>query len=215
MSSFSKAKITNVLQQILDGYVFDGTRPDRLEYSADSLAKNADVHISMLPTILDRLETREVIKTYGESGDDFVVTELTYTILFTDDFRKRAEAYLELLGISKQGAEANRPQRIILYLEADGNFWHGDKKKFCYPMGAGSRRFLTLKYLREHEGYQAPSDIASILGSKSTQGVRTEIKKIRNNIKKYLGIEGDQVIESKKDSGYRINPDYHIAFQKD
>lgn len=78
-------------------------------------------------------------------------------------------------------------------------------------MGAKSERLKILAYLVDNLGYQDTASIANLLGSKETQGVRTEIGKMRTNITKFLQIEGGEIIESKKDSGYRINPKYKVV----
>lgn len=99
---------------------------------------------------------------------------------------------------------------VKLYLDKDGNFWHEPKEKFCYPMGAKSERLKILSYLVDNKGFQSPEVISEYLGGKKHQTIRTEIKKIKDHIKKSLNIDGNELIESKKDSGYRINPIYKI-----
>lgn len=80
-------------------------------------------------------------------------------------------------------------------------------------MGEGSQRLKILLYLVDNNGFQSTDAIADHLGEKDKQGVRTEIGKMKTNIKKFLRL--DDVIESKKDSGYRIKPSYKvIRYQK-
>ncbi|MCB9811261.1 HTH domain-containing protein [Candidatus Nomurabacteria bacterium] len=207
----SADKTAVILQWILDGYSLAGYRIDKLEFSACAMAKNADVDISMLPMILDNLENKRLIKTYGESGEDYGIQELTYTIFFFDNFKLDAKAYLDE---EKRNISASQSgNSTILYIDSNGNFWHGDKNKFCYEMGAKSNRFLTVKFLNDNEGFQPTRELAEKLDVPNAQNVRTEIKKIRNNITKYLKIDGERIIESKKGSGYRINPGYKILEQ--
>lgn len=99
---------------------------------------------------------------------------------------------------------------VKLYLDKDGNFWHEPKERFCYPMGAKSERLKILSYLVDNKGFQSPESISEYIGGKKYQTIRTEIKKIRDNIKEFLDIEGKEVIEGKKDSGYRITSTYKI-----
>jgi len=98
-----------------------------------------------------------------------------------------------------------------LYLNAVGDLWREPKAKHCYPMGENSDRHKIVRYLVEHKGYQQTSDISDVLEGKDKQSIRTEIGKIRLNIKKLIHIDGKQVIDSgRKDSGYRINPNCRV-----
>ena len=112
----------------------------------------------------------------------------------------------------KGNKEVETEAASILYYDTHGNFWHGDKTKFCYPIGSKSGRFLILKYLIENKGYQMTAEISDALGNKDKQGIRTEIRKIKSNIQKYLGL--DDVLLSKMHSGYGINPKYKIVLYK-
>ncbi len=133
------------------------------------------------------------------------------------DFLDKAQAYLSqpsrtLNDISDYGGGS------ILYLEKSGDLWHGDiNNRHCYPMKAKSGRFLIFKYLVDNKGYQDTSTIVDFLKQecnkqKTSQNVRTEITKIRENISDFLDLDGIEFIQSKKDSGYRINPKYKILF---
>lgn len=95
-------------------------------------------------------------------------------------------------------------------LDANGNLWREPKNKYCYRMGERSNRHRIVHYLHENDSYQNTSFITQSIGKKDNQYVRTEISKIRKNIKKFLGTDYADLIESKKDSGYRINPKYTI-----
>jgi biotin operon repressor len=212
MAIASDNKTSFILQYILDGYCLGSYKLDKLEFSANSMAKNANIDISMIPMILDKLETIELIKTYAETGQDFGIQELTYTILFHDDFKSRAKEYLGKEN-KAEAVQVTEKQPTILYIDTDGNFWHGDKNKFCYSMGATSNRFLTIKFLNDNEGFLPTRELAEKLGVTNVQNVMTEIKKIRNNIENFLKIDGEKIIESKKGSGYRIGKGFTILEQ--
>lgn len=113
---------------------------------------------------------------------------------------------------AKEPKDASSSTSSILYYDNYGNFWHGDKSKFCYPIGSTSSRFLILKYLFENKGFQTTADISAVVGGKDKQSIRTEIRKIKANIQKYLGL--DDILLSKKESGYGINPKYKVVLDK-
>ena len=97
-----------------------------------------------------------------------------------------------------------------LYLNTDGDLWKDPKDKFCYRMGQKSDRYKILRYLAENKGYQNTDVIAYSLEGKNEQVIRTEIGKIKEKVSHFLGMKNMDLIESKKGSGYRINPKYHI-----
>lgn len=98
-----------------------------------------------------------------------------------------------------------------LYLNTVGDLWREPKNKYCYAMGEKSDRHKIVRYLANNKGYQQTSAISSELEGKSEQSIRTEIGKIRGNIKEFLKIDGKQVIEEgRKGSGYRMGSKYKI-----
>lgn len=100
---------------------------------------------------------------------------------------------------------------VIIYLDGTGDLWREPKERFCYPIGETSDRHKIVRYLAAHHGYQQTSDIAIALEGKDEQLVRKEIGKIRGNIKKFLKLNGKDVIEMRKGSGYGIGPSYKIV----
>ncbi len=104
-------------------------------------------------------------------------------------------------------------QEKVLYLNNVGELYREPKTKYCYPMNEKSNRYKVIRFLTDNKGYQITKVIAGESGYKSEQTTRTEIGKIRNNIKKYLKIDGKDLLQGKKESGYRINPKYKIVFK--
>lgn len=103
-----------------------------------------------------------------------------------------------------------------LYLNTVGDLWREPKVKYCYPMDERSDRHKIFRYLATNEGYQQTADISSALEGKSEQSIRTEIGKIRGNIKKYLKIDGKEIVEEgRKGSGYRIGSKYKITIKRE
>ena len=76
-------------------------------------------------------------------------------------------------------------------------------------MGETSDRHKIIRYLATHNGYQKTPVIALAL-EKDEQSIRKAIGKIRRNIKKFLKLNGKEVIEGKKESGYRVGLKYKI-----
>lgn len=101
-------------------------------------------------------------------------------------------------------------KKKILYLDAEGNFCREPKKDYCYSMKKNSDRHKIIRFLAENPGYRQTPEITSYLNEKINRWVYSDIKNIRRNITKFLGIDGSDLIESKKGSGFRINPKYEI-----
>lgn len=97
-----------------------------------------------------------------------------------------------------------------LYLNSNGDLWREPKTKYCYPMGETSDRHKIVRYLAMNRGYRQTSQISSALEGKDEQLIRKEIGKIRGNINKFLKLNGKDVIDNKKESGYRIGLNYRI-----
>jgi len=215
MTKEASEKIKVILEKILTGYVIGKKYNYCLEYSIEGFLRNTPVHMhsSELELILEHLQERKIIDHFVESGEDDVIAEPTYRIYFSSEFPKKAEDYLDILS-GENGEDESKKDSSILYLDEDGNFWHGNKEKLCYAMGAKSDRLSILKYLTENDGFQNVDDMATALGGKNKQNLRTEIGKIRQKVTHFLKINGDDLIESKKDSGYRINPKYKIVLMK-
>lgn len=127
--------------------------------------------------------------------------------------QKKFDEFYDNLKLKLVKVQKKNDAKIHLFVDENGNFWAEPKDQLCYPMGKDSERLKILLYLVDNNGFQTTDAIAEHLGEKDKQGVRTEIGKMKTNIKKFLRL--DNVIESKKDSGYRINPAYRvIRYQK-
>jgi len=113
--------------------------------------------------------------------------------------------------ILKNEKQSNKDiSKIELYLNQIGDLWREPKIKYCYHMEEKNDRHKIFRYLVENKGYQNTNDIACFLGDKKEQVIRTEIKKIKDKASYFLSIKNSDLIESRKGSGYKINPKYHI-----
>lgn len=106
-------------------------------------------------------------------------------------------------------------QETALFLNQNGDLYREPKDRYCYPMGEKSNRHRIIRFLATNKGYQFTEFISTELGIESEKTIRTEIGKMRNNIEKYLKIKGKDFLQGKKESGYRINPKYKIAFKNE
>lgn len=130
----------------------------------------------------------------------------------TKNIEAFTDALDELLDENRTGNK--KDERFVLFLESDGRFWHTNEKKHCYAVDPTSNRFLLLKYLTQNKGFHSIDILASILNAENKQNLRTEIGKIRNNIHKFLGLKGSDVIKMKIGFGYGISSTYPIIFHK-
>lgn len=134
-----------------------------------------------------------------------------------DDFFEKTETFLAR---PTSNADTDPIGVFALYLDKHGNLWHGNKEDNYYPMGQNSTPFFIFKYLVDNNSnFAATSDIASALNAKFSKqkkphDVSVIISKMRRLIYSKLGIDGHDLIESKKDSGYRISRKYQIHSAK-
>ena len=82
-------------------------------------------------------------------------------------------------------------------------------------MSEKSNRYKIINFLTNNMGYQPTRFISTELSIENEKTLRTEIGKIRNNVEKYLRIDGKDFLQGKKESGYRINPKYKITFKNE
>jgi len=106
-------------------------------------------------------------------------------------------------------------KKTTLYLNKNGELYREPKDRYCYAMGKKSNRHKLIRFLIVNTGYQQTKFITIGSGYKDEKTTRTEIGKIRNNIEKYLKIKGKDFLQSKKESGYRINPKYKVILKNE
>lgn len=101
---------------------------------------------------------------------------------------------------------------LNLFLNKNGELYKEPKSQFNYALGEDSDRMKILTILAKRVGYTKTSQLSDLLNGKSEPSIRTEIRKIRGNIKKFLKVEGIFVIdEGKKGSGYRLHPNCRVT----
>lgn len=200
-------KIELVLSKILEQYYLGTKNNDIIILNLGNIVKDINIEYAEVLTILTHLNDKGVIRHVhhqfekffkdGKFDDDCYIT-------VSKDFRKKAENYI------KELSGENIKSGLIIYLDENGNLWHGDKSKHCYPMSVRGYRMKIVKFLVENKGVQKTSFIASSL-EKKDQNIRSEIGKIRKKIHNLLGL--DDVIEHTQ-NGYMINQKYKIILTR-
>ena len=198
LASNANEKIKLILVKILEEYDL-GDGIDDLRIDSENFLAETGIDQNQFTRILSNLEKNYVIDHFSSNGSAYSISPLNH-------FKSRAEDYIKRLG----EVTVKVTPGSILYLKG-GDLWHGDKEDFCYSMSATKDRLTMVKIMIENEGYQTTKSIASALG-KTEQNVRTEIAKIKAKIKHHLDL--DDLIESSKGQGYRINPKYKITIVK-
>lgn len=136
--------------------------------------------------------------------DDFKTHARRVHLFLVNQYRKRSEK--EKIDEIK----LKKPLNYTLHLNNFGDLWRDPKDKYNYPMAEEGERLKILKFLVENQAnkFIKTEIIASSLG-KTPQYIRTELGKMKRNIKNRLRLK-EGVIESKQNSGYRINPNTKI-----
>ncbi len=201
----ANAKISIVLNNLLQTHLLGAETVRHIEVKADDLLSEG-VSGADLIRIMDNLKEKGLIEKYEFwSGKDAEYEEEPdydiYNIWFSSYFRERASELVSEIGLTNNGTST------ILYLDKNGDLWHGDKSKLCYHIGEDSERLKILTYLVDNVGLQRTEDISEYLGGKDLKNVRSEIGKIKKNIDHFLKVD---IIESKSSSGYGIKSPYKV-----
>ncbi len=208
--SSANLKIGSVLAKILEEHYLGVNNNDIICMDLDVLLSDLDINIVQLGQIFTHLREQKIIKSFTlpfpDVFEDGKVHNNNCYFTVPKDFRTVSDNYINKLSQNKDIHSTS-----ALYLDNTGNLSHGDNAEYCYSMGATSNRLAIIKYLAQNKGFQHTNLISSALNNKDEQNIRTEISKIKQKIKGHLMI--DDLIESKKDSGYRINPKYQIFFK--
>lgn len=212
------SKLTNqileLMEEIQDSFLLKKTGSDTFIFNTfpDENVTNGDpakgfILASERSKILETISDLDILKIDKVESVEDKFPETRYSIKLN---KEKFEKFYKKL--SSDTFKSSTPEGgMVFYLDNDGNFWHDPKDKFCYPMGKTSERLKILSYLVDNSGYQSPKVLSEYLNGKNTQTIRTEVRKIRDNIAKFLGIKGKkEVIDSKQDSGYRINPKHKV-----
>jgi len=201
----ANTKIKKVLNLLLQTHLLGKASAPYIQIETRQLAKE-EISTSEIRKVLENLQEREVIvRSSFLNGDEAQYEEEpdydVFNVVVNSSFRERAADLLSELGSANGSGN-------ILYLEKNGDLWHGNRAKFCYSMESDSERLKIMTFLADNKGLQRTADIAEYTG-KSSETLRKEIGKIKAKIRNFLKI--DDLIESRKNEGYGINPKYNVV----
>jgi len=122
---------------------------------------------------------------------------------------------LRVQGLEKFSEKAKKQTKgNILFLNKSGDLYQEPKAKYCYPMSEAEGRHRIVRYFVENKlhQYYPTSEIARTL-EKDEASLMKEIGKINASAQAKLKLKGGSILESKRGSGYRINPNYKITLK--
>ena len=168
---------------------------DRQEKRRDKKIKETDA----LMTILDN----ELTPTYFRKPSEPVAIKIIEM------------PELKIRGLESSQKKAKRQTREdVLLLNKVGDLYREPKAKYCYPMSEAEGRHRIVRYFVENKlhQYYPTSEIARTL-EKDEASLMKEIGKINASAQAKLKLKGGSILESKRGSGYRINPNYKITLK--
>lgn len=166
-------------------------------------------NVSIVPsTILKAEQNAEIVSELRNINNKIerLITQKSFSVKVTE---------MPELKIKKSESKRKKIKETALFLNQNGDLYREPKDRYCYPMGEKSNRHKIIRFLVMNKGYQLTEFISTELGIESEKTIRTEIGKMRNNIEKYLKIDGKDFLQGKKESGYRINPKYKITLKNE
>lgn len=210
----TKEKIQILLEKLLDEYNLGSKKDNVISLQMDNFLSDTNFDRVFFLKVLTNLKERRVVTSFllrkgskvRHSSDDKQDFD-TCGIAISENFEKDIEKYLKEISVDLANSSSFR-----ICLDTNGNLWHTDINKFCYPIEKGSARLKFIKYLIENKGYQDTSKLADILNKKD-QDVRTEKSKINKMVKNFLDLP-DFIKNGGNLGGYGINPEYKTMISK-
>lgn len=171
-----------------------------------------------------RLKEKGVLKHYKHCWGFFEIKKGKKVFIVTSEEEPKTdddfEAYrievipsrLSQAAKNSSGGTKNKDASVI-YLDKNGDLYREPKKTFCYPMSGKGIPLKILKHFAENPNIDFEENtetIATRLGM-DTEQLRKEIGKLRRNVENSLKLgKGFGLIESRQNSGYRLNPNLEI-----
>lgn len=215
MNQGPNEKIKIVLNKLLEEHKLGPKDSLFLTLDVEDFLEDTKININQFIKIMGGLNEKWIVESF-KTHKNFRVPydhsknkDFTCVLKFSDTFKERAEDYLEYL--SNNQSKTRSTSGIILYLEKNGDFWHGNKEEFCYTMGKETIPYRILRFLVENKGLQNTGVIASMLGDKKKRTVMNDIGEMKAKIKYKLQL--DDVILNEKPFGYCIDPKYKIVIK--
>jgi hypothetical protein len=185
--------------------------------------ENRDMPISpaKVQQILEELQRKKILKINSKSNKiakdlNAIPIKIIDEKKFNDEYEEAKKKNKSISLEKSQKVESIKETKLTnLYLTPEGDLYRKPKTKYCYEIEEKSDRHKIVRFLTENRGYQSIGLIAVELADKNKKSLRTEIGKMRDKIKNRLKIDGKDFLQSKKGSGYRINPKYKIILKNE
>lgn len=196
------------------------------EYLPEIKGICASIEVEMSKHDLDglsELQPLPAIEQYGRS-------KIVYAMMLVNEWLKGTSFGTHVIFLQKKDKDAkwadmlavlnakileyqNDIPVIVLTLSRNGRITRTvDGTIFDHSFESDGFKKDVLFMLHEHEGYVPTRDIQKRLGSKSAESVSKTIAAIGSVLRTKLQLPKKQdVIESKRGSGYRLNPMYNIV----
>jgi len=116
--------------------------------------------------------------------------------------------------ISRLSKSEQQDKALVLYLNKNGDLYKEPKNKFCYEMKGKGVPLKILNYFIDHPNTDYQENTATIAETLdiSDKQLRTEIGKMRSKSRSTFEFgDGIELIESRQNSGYRLNPNVQIS----
>lgn len=122
----------------------------------------------------------------------------------------------QFVGQTKVVGKAKKYGLIELVLDKNGDLYREPKEKYCYPLHEDQEPLQIVLHFTKRQGlgFEKTSMSAAEL-EKDPQYLRTDIGKINRIAASRLGLGKAKLIESKQNSGYRLNPHIQIKTAKE
>ncbi|MBU3668920.1 MAG: hypothetical protein FGM57_03050 [Candidatus Taylorbacteria bacterium] len=120
----------------------------------------------------------------------------------------------ELRELNKNTKKPTHPQQedtVIIYNTKDGSLDRNmGGKYFSYDLSENGKRKKLLDILLEQDRYIKTEQLRTLLGCPTNQAVAKIVQTFNDYASNSLRLKKVKVIDGKKGSGYRINPNIHI-----
>jgi hypothetical protein len=207
----TREKVKIILKKLLEEYILSAKKSGTISLQMDQFFSDTNLDRFDFLKVLANLKERNLVTSFllrkgpkvrHEANDkqDFD----TCGIAVTSNFHKGVEKY-----IGELSENSTKETGLILYLDKNGDLWHGNKNNNCYKMGKDTIPYKIIRFLAENNGLQNTEVIASMLGDKKKRAVMNDIGEMRAKIKHQLQL--DDVILNEKPFGYHIDPKYKIV----
>lgn len=167
-----------------------------------------------------RLKENGIVSQYKHCWGFFEVKKSDKKLFVTTGEDKQTDEDVEVYEvkivpekISKLSNSERQDKVLVLYLDKNGDLYKEPKGKFCYEMKGKGIPLKILNYFIDHPNtdYQESTATMAETLEISDKQLRTEIGKMKSKSRSIFEFGDDtELIESRQNSGYRLNPNIQI-----